>query len=166
MKLSMKWLNEYVHVPDDLKAFCDFLDMTGTGVEGVEETGATFDKVVVGQIAKKEQHPDSDHMWVCQVDVGANNLGKDGKPELLQIVCGAQNFNEGDKIPVAMVGAEFGDFKIKKTKLRGVTSNGMNCSERELGLGSNHDGIMILPEDAPVGVPFAEYMGLSDKESE
>ena len=163
MKLSMKWLNEYVHVPDDLKAFCDFLDMTGTGVEGVEETGATFDKVVVGQIAKKEQHPDSDHMWVCQVNVGANNLGKDGQPELLQIVCGAQNFNEGDKIPVAMVGAEFGDFKIKKSKLRGVTSNGMNCSERELGLGSNHDGIMILPEDAPVGVPFAEYMGLSDK---
>ena len=72
MKLSMKWLNEYVHVPDDLKAFCDFLDMTGTGVEGVEETGATFDKVVVGQIAKKEQHPDSDHMWVCQA--AANRL--------------------------------------------------------------------------------------------
>ncbi len=163
MKLSMKWLSEYVQVPDDLKAFCDRLDLTGTGVEGVEEVGNTYNKVVVGRIAQKKVHPDSDHMWVCQVEVGENNLGANGEPEPLQIVCGAQNFNEGDKIPVALVGAEFGDFKIKKSKLRGVVSNGMNCSERELGLGSNHDGIMILPEDAPVGMPFSEYMGFSDK---
>lgn len=163
MKVSLKWLSEYVEVPADLKAFCDRLDLTGTGVEGVEVAGQTFDKVVVGQIVEKKAHPDSDHMWVCQVSVGENNLGKDGKPEPLQIVCGAQNFNEGDKIPVALVGAEFGDFKIKKSKLRGVVSNGMNCSERELGLGSDHDGIMILPADAPVGEPFADYMKLNDK---
>lgn len=163
MKVSLKWLSEYVEVPADLKAFCDRLDLTGTGVEGVEVAGQTFDKVVVGQIVEKKAHPDSDHMWVCQVSVGENNLGKDGKPEPLQIVCGAQNFNEGDKIPVALVGAEFGDFKIKKSKLRGVMSNGMNCSERELGLGSDHDGIMILPADAPVGEPFADYMKLNDK---
>jgi phenylalanyl-tRNA synthetase beta chain len=81
--------------------------------------------------------------------------------EPLQIVCGAQNFNAGDKIPVAMIGAEFGDFKIKKSKLRGVTSYGMNCSARA-GPGLDHDGIMILPADAPVGTPFAEYMKLSD----
>lgn len=163
MKVSLKCLSEYVEVPADLKAFCDRLDLTGTGVEGVEVAGQTFDKVVVGQIVEKKAHPDSDHMWVCQVSVGENNLGKDGKPEPLQIVCGAQNFNEGDKIPVALVGAEFGDFKIKKSKLRGVVSNGMNCSERELGLGSDHDGIMILPADAPVGEPFADYMKLNDK---
>ena len=163
MKVSLKWLSEYVEVPADLKAFCDRLDLTGTGVEGVEVAGQTFDKVVVGQIVEKKAHPDSDHMWVCQVSVGENNLGQDGKPEPLQIVCGAQNFNEGDKIPVAMVGAEFGDFKIKKSKLRGVVSNGMNCSERELGLGSDHDGIMILPEDAPVGMAFADYMQFTDK---
>lgn len=163
MKVSLKWLSEYVEIPVDLKAFCDRLDLTGTGVEGVEIAGATYDKVVVGQIVEKKAHPDSDHMWVCQVSVGENNLGKDGKPEPLQIVCGAQNFNEGDKIPVALVGAEFGDFKIKKSKLRGVVSNGMNCSERELGLGSDHDGIMILPADAPVGEPFADYMKLNDK---
>lgn len=163
MKVSLKWLSEYVEIPADLKAFCDRLDLTGTGVEGVEIAGATYDKVVVGQIVEKKGHPDSDHMWVCQVSVGENNLGKDGKPEPLQIVCGAQNFNEGDKIPVALVGAEFGDFKIKKSKLRGVVSNGMNCSERELGLGSDHDGIMILPADAPVGEPFADYMKLNDK---
>lgn len=163
MKVSLKWLSEYVEIPADLKAFCDRLDLTGTGVEGVEIAGATYDKVVVGQIVEKKAHPDSDHMWVCQVSVGENYLGKDGKPEPLQIVCGAQNFNEGDKIPVALVGAEFGDFKIKKSKLRGVVSNGMNCSERELGLGSDHDGIMILPADAPVGEPFADYMKLNDK---
>ena len=163
MKVSLKWLSEYVEIPADLKALCDRLDLTGTGVEGVEIAGATYDKVVVGQIVEKKAHPDSDHMWVCQVSVGENNLGKDGKPEPLQIVCGAQNFNEGDKIPVALVGAEFGDFKIKKSKLRGVVSNGMNCSERELGLGSDHDGIMILPADAPVGEPFADYMKLNDK---
>ena len=163
MKVSLKWLSEYVEIPADLKVFCDRLDLTGTGVEGVEIAGATYDKVVVGQIVEKKAHPDSDHMWVCQVSVGESNLGKDGKPEPLQIVCGAQNFNEGDKIPVALVGAEFGDFKIKKSKLRGVVSNGMNCSERELGLGSDHDGIMILPADAPVGEPFADYMKLNDK---
>lgn len=163
MKVSLKWLSEYVEVPADLKAFCDRLDLTGTGVEGVEVAGQTFDKVVVGQIVEKKAHPDSDHMWVCQVNVGENSLGQDGKPEPLQIVCGAQNFNEGDKIPVALVGAEFGDFKIKKSKLRGVVSNGMNCSERELGLGSDHEGIMILPENAPVGMAFADYMQFTDR---
>lgn len=163
MKVSLKWLKEYVDVPDDLKAFCDRLDLTGTGVEGVEQTGASFDHIVTAQVVSKEPHPDSDHMWVCKVDVGDNNLGEDGKPEPLQIVCGAQNFEEGDHIVTAMIGAVLpGDFKIKKSKLRGVASCGMNCSERELGLSGDHDGIMILPEDAPVGMPFAEYAQLGD----
>ena len=163
MKVSLKWLNEYVDVPSDLKAFCDRLDLTGTGVEGVEKTGAAFDNVVTAQVIEKKQHPDSDHMWVCKVDVGQNNVDADGNPEPLQIVCGAQNFNEGDHIVTAMIGAVLpGDFKIKKSKLRGVASMGMNCSARELGLGDDHDGIMILPEDAPVGMPFAEYAGISD----
>ena len=163
MLISLKWLSQYVDVPEDTKAFCDRLDLTGTGVEGVEKTGAAFDHVVTAQVLEKEPHPDSDHMWVCKVDVGAANLGEDGNPEPLQIVCGAQNFNAGDHIVTAMIGAELpGDIKIKKSKLRGVASCGMNCSERELGLGSSHDGIMILPEDAPVGVPFADYMKMSD----
>ena len=163
MKVSLKWLNEYVEVPTDIKAFCDKLDLTGTGVEGVETLGAAFDHVVTAKVLKKEHHPDSDHMWVCSVDVGGLNVDKEGSPEPLQIVCGAQNFNEGDHIVTAMVGAELpGDVKIKKSKLRGVASFGMNCSARELGLSGDHDGIMILPEDAPVGVPFAEYAGLTD----
>ena len=163
MKVSLKWLADYVDVPADIKAFCDTLDLTGTGVEGVERTGDAFDHVVTGRVASKQPHPDSDHMWLCQVDVGECNLGSDGNPEPLQIVCGAQNFEEGDHIVVAMIGAVLpGDFKIKKSKLRGIASYGMNCSARELGLSSEHDGIIILPEDAPVGMPFADYMKMSD----
>lgn len=115
MKVSTKWLSEYVQVPADTKAFCDKLDLTGTGVEGVDESGAAFSGVVVGRIASKVPHPDSDHMFICMDDVGEAHLGEDGKPELLQIVCGAQNFNEGDKVPVALIGAVLpGDFKIKR----------------------------------------------------
>lgn len=163
MKVSLNWLSEYVEVPTDLKAFCDRLDLTGTGVEGVERTGDMYDHVVTGKILEKQAHPDSDHMWVTKVDVGAANVDKDGNPEPLQIVCGAQNFNQGDHVVVATIGAVLpGDFKIKKSKLRGVVSCGMNCSARELGIGSDHDGIMILPEDAPIGMPLADYLKLSD----
>ncbi len=163
MKVSLKWLREYVEVPTDLDAFCDRLDLTGTGVEGVERTGDVFYKVVTGQVLEKTAHPDSDHMWVCKVSVGECNVDEQGNPAPLQIVCGAQNFNQGDHIVVAMIGAVLpGDIKIKKSKLRGVVSYGMNCSARELGIGSDHEGIMILPEDAPLGVPFADYMQLAD----
>lgn len=163
MKISLKWLNEYVAAPNDLKAFCDRLDETGTGVEGVEKCGDSFEKIVTGQIVTKEAHPDADHLWVTTVDVGEQNCDDKGTPQALQIVCGAQNFNAGDHVVVSLVGAVLpGDIKIKKSKLRGVVSCGMNCSERELGLGTEHDGIMVLPEDAPIGMPFAEYMSLSD----
>lgn len=155
MKVSLKWLNEYVETPEDLQAFCDRLDLTGTGVEGVETTGAQFDGVVVGYVEECEVHPDSDHMHVVKVNVGAD--------EPVQIVCGAPNIAAGIKLPVATIGAVLpGDFKIKKSKLRGVTSCGMCCSQRELGMGNDHDGIWILPEDAPAGMPIAEYLKLTD----
>lgn len=164
MKVSLKWLNEYVDVPQDTKAFCDKLDLTGTGVEGVDESGAAFSGVYTAQIVEKEAHPDSDHLWVTKVDAGEQNEEVDGVRVPYQIVCGAQNFNAGDHVAMALPGAVLpGDFKIKKSKLRGVTSNGMNCSARELGLGQDHEGIMILPEDTPLGVDFAQYMGLADK---
>ena len=163
MKISLKWLSEYVEIPSDVKAFCDRLDLTGTGVEAVETVGASFDHIVTAKVLTKEQHPDSDHMWVTTVDVGAHSVDAQGNPEPLQIVCGAQNFNAGDHIVTAMVGAELpGGIKIKKSKLRGVVSCGMNCSSRELGLGSDHEGIMILPEGSPLGMPFAEYAQLAD----
>lgn len=155
MKISLKWLADYVEVPADIKEFCDKLDLTGTGVEGVERTGDVFDHVVVGHVLTCDVHPDSDHMHVVSVDAGA------GEP--VQIVCGAPNIAAGIKVPVALVGAVLpGDFKIKKSKLRGVSSNGMCCSQRELGFGNNHEGIWVLPEDAPVGMPIADYLKMSD----
>ena len=164
MKVSLKWLSEYVEVPDDTQAFCDKLDLTGTGVEGVDESGAAFSGVFTGQVVKKEAHPDSDHLWCTLIDVGDRNVDANGEPTPLEIVCGAQNFNEGDKIPVAMVGAVLpGGFKIKKSKMRGKVSMGMNCSSQELGLGEGEDGLMILPADAPVGMDFAQYMGMKDR---
>ena len=111
MKVSLKWLSEYTAVPEDLKAFCDRLDLTGTGVEGVEKTGEAFEGVVVGHVLTCEPHPDSDHMHVVTVDVGAE--------EPVQIVCGAPNIAADIKVPVALVGAVLpGDFKIKKSKLK------------------------------------------------
>lgn len=155
MKVSLKWLSDYVDVPSDIKEFCDRLDLTGTGVEGVETLGATFDGVVVGYVETCEEHPDSDHMHVVTVNIGGE--------EPIQIVCGAPNIAQGIKVPVATVGAVLpGDFKIKKSKLRGVASSGMCCSKRELGLGTDHEGIWILPEDAVVGTPIADYLGLTD----
>ncbi len=163
MRISYEWLKTMVDVPEDPSELVDEFIRTGTEVEGVERVGADLDHVVTAKVLEKAPHPDSDHMYVCKVDVGEKNLGADGKPEPLQIVCGAQNFNAGDHIVTAMIGAVLpGDVKIKKSKLRGVVSCGMNCSERELGLGNDHAGIMILPEDAPVGMDFTDYMGMSD----
>ena len=163
MRISYEWLKTMVDVPENPSDLVDEFVRTGTEVGAVERVGADLDHVVTAKVISKQPHPDSDHMYVCQVDVGEKNLGADGKPEPLQIVCGAQNFNEGDHIVTAMIGAVLpGDFKIKKSKLRGVASMGMNCSERELGLGNDHDGIIILPKDAPVGMDFTDYRGMSD----
>lgn len=155
MKVSLAWLSEYVDVPSDIKEFCDRLDLTGTGVEGVEKIGNAFDGVVVGHVRSCELHPDSDHMHVVLVDVGG--------AEPVQIVCGAPNIAAGIKVPVATIGSVLpGDVKIKKSKLRGVVSCGMCCSQRELGLGKEYDGIWVLPDDAPVGAAFADYLKMSD----
>lgn len=155
MKVSYDWLKSMVELPEDPSELSREFIRTGTEVEAIETVGEAFDHVVTAQVVSKEPHPDSDHMWVCKVNVGED--------EALQIVCGAQNFNEGDHIVTAMIGAELpGDVKIKKSKLRGVVSMGMNCSARELGLSADHEGIMILPEDAPVGMPLAQYLGTAD----
>ena len=163
MRVSYSWLKDLIDVPETPDELSREFIRTGTEVEAIDQVGQSFDNIVTAQVIEKEPHPDSDHMWVTKVDVGRFNLGEDGEPEPLQIVCGAQNFNAGDHIVTALVGAELpGDIKIKKSKLRGVVSWGMNCSARELGLSGDHSGIMILPEDAPVGVPFADYLGTSD----
>jgi phenylalanyl-tRNA synthetase beta chain len=155
MLVSLKWLKELVDISLPVPELVDRLDLTGTAVESATSAGAALDGVVVGQIVSKNRHPEADKLWVTAVGVG------DDEP--LQIVCGAQNFEAGDKVPVALVGATLPNgMTIKKAKLRGVESRGMNCSASELGLGDDHDGLMILPSDAPVGMPFAEYQGMSD----
>lgn len=163
MKVSYDWLKSMVELPEDPSELSREFIRTGTEVEAIETVGESFDHIVTAKVLSKEAHPDSDHLWVTMVDVGTNNVDAEGNPEPLQIVCGAQNFNEGDHIVTAMIGAELpGNIKIKKGKLRGVVSCGMNCSARELGLSADHEGIMILPEDAPIGIPFAQYVGTSD----
>ncbi|HEY5548616.1 MAG TPA: phenylalanine--tRNA ligase subunit beta [Coriobacteriia bacterium] len=155
MRVSMKWLRELVDVDLPIDELVDLLDMTGTKVEAIHTVGEALEGVLVGRILTKERHPDAETLWVTTVDVGA--------PAPLTIVCGAQNFEAGDIVPVAIVGATLPNgMTIKKAKLRGVVSEGMNCSGTELGIGSDGSGLLILPPDAPVGVPFAQYRGLSD----
>lgn len=155
MQVSMKWLRELVDVDLPLDELVDRLDMTGTAVESVRTVGEDFAGVVVGSVLVKERHPDADKLSYCSVNVGGE--------EPLRIVCGATNFEEGDRVPVACVGATLpGGITIKKTKLRGVVSEGMMCSGAELGLGADASGLLILPQDAPVGVGLAEYLGQSD----
>lgn len=163
MRVSYDWLKTMIDVPESPKELSDEYIRTGTEVEAIDVVGESFDHVVTARVLEKTPHPDSDHMYVCKVSVGDKNVDAEGNPEPLQIVCGAQNFEAGDHIVTAMIGAELpGGIKIKKSKLRGVASFGMNCSARELGIGGDHAGIMILPEDAPVGMPFGEYYGSSD----
>lgn len=155
MRVSMKWLGELVDVGITPAELADRLDMTGTAVEAVHELGAGLEGVVVGQVVAKERHPDADRLWVTTVDIG------EGEP--LQIVCGAQNFEAGDKVPVAPVGTTLPNgMTIKKAKLRGVVSHGMNCSAPELGIPGDEGGLLVLPADAPVGTPFAEYRDARD----
>ena len=163
MRVSYDWLKTMIDVPESPKELSDEYIRTGTEVEAIDVVGESFDHVVTARVLEKTPHPDSDHMYVCKVSVGDKNVDAEGNSEPLQIVCGAQNFEAGDHIVTAMIGAELpGGIKIKKSKLRGVASFGMNCSARELGIGGDHAGIMILPEDAPVGMPFGEYYGSSD----
>jgi phenylalanyl-tRNA synthetase beta chain len=155
MQVSLKWLRELVAVDLPVPELVDLLDMTGTKVEAVRTVGEALEGVIVGRILTKERHPDAEKLWVTTVDVGG--------AEPLHIVCGAQNFEAGDIVPVAVVGATLPNgTTIKKAKLRGVVSEGMNCSAAELGIGSDQSGLLILPADAPVGTPFAEYRGMSD----
>lgn len=163
MRVSYEWLKSMVDLPQDPQDLVREFVRTGTEVESVERVGAEIAGVVTSQVLEKVPHPNSDHMYVCKMDVGSHNVDEDGNPVPLQVVCGAQNFEQGDKTVTALVGATLpGGVKIKKGKLRGIESLGMNCSSRELGLDDDHSGIMILPKDAPVGVDFLEWRGLTD----
>lgn len=155
MLISLEWLKQYVEIKEDIKELENTLTMIGQEVEAINIQGAHLDNVVIGKIVEYGKHPEADKLTLLKVDIG------DHSP--LQIVCGAPNHKLNDKVVVALIGAVLpGDFKIKKSKIRGIESYGMLCSEVELGLGTNGDGIIILPEDAPIGQEYREYANLND----
>lgn len=155
MLISLDWLKQYVDIKEDIKELENTLTMIGQEVEAVEEQGKELAKVVIGQITEYKKHPEAEKLTLLKVNIGVE--------EELQIVCGATNHKLGDKVVVATIGAVLpGDFKIKKSKIRGIESQGMLCSEVELGLGNDGGGIIILPEDAPLGVEYRVYKKLND----
>jgi phenylalanyl-tRNA synthetase beta chain len=159
MKFSEQWLREWVNPDITTQQLADGLTMAGLEVEAIEPVSAILDKVVVGVVKKMEKHPDADKLKICTVDIAAKGL--------LQIVCGASNVIEGGKYPIALVGAVLpGDIKIKNAKLRGVESSGMMCSAKELGMAEQADGLMTLPNDAPVGDSVTDYLQLNDQSIE
>ncbi len=162
MQFSESWLRQYVNPSLDSDALGHAMTMAGLEVEEQHSVAPAFTNIVIAQILSAEQHPDADRLRVCKVDAGTG--------QELQIVCGAPNARAGIKIPCALVGAELPSaeaggkpFLIKVGKLRGVESQGMLCSGRELGLGDDHEGILELPGDAPVGQDIRQYLDLDDQ---
>ncbi len=149
MKVSLNWLRELVELPPTVPALVDLLTLAGVEVEDVITTGCNIANVVVAQINESVQHPNADRLSVCTVN--------DGTPTPRQIVCGAKNYKVGDKVPLALPGATLpGDFTIKAGKLRGVESNGMLCSAKELRLAEDADGLLILPPESVIGTPIGD----------
>ena len=154
MKFSESWLRSHVPTEASRDELSAVLTAIGLEVEDVTALGDGLQHVVVARIVEAVRHPEADRLQVCKVDAGQ------GEP--LQIVCGAPNARAGLVAPLAMVGAQIGELKIKPAKLRGVESNGMLCSAKELGLDNDASGLLELPDDAPVGTPLVEYLGLPD----
>ena len=149
MKFSVNWLREFVDLPKDPEEIADLLTRAGVETENIETCGANVEKVVVSQITASSRHPNADRLTVCEVD--------DGSGTKRQIVCGATNYKVADKVPVALPGAKLPNgTEIRKTKLRGVESDGMLCSPIELGLGEDASGLLILSSDAKVGAPISD----------
>ena len=160
MKISYNWLREYVNsslTPSEAEKILSSIGLEVESMESVEEIPGSLDGVVVGEVVECGKHPDADKLSLTKVDAGES--------ELLQIVCGAPNVAKGQKVLVAKVGTTLTftsgeQVKLKRAKIRGVESAGMICAEDELGIGTSHDGIMVLPADAVVGTPAKEYLGL------
>src|ERR1700738_419405 len=149
MKFSVTWLREFVDLPDKIDKLAELRTLAGVEIEAIEERGAKIDKVIVAQITASSQHPNADRLTVCEVD--------DGSGTKRQIVCGAKNYKVGDKVPLALPGAKLPNgLEIKKSKLRGVDSEGMLCSAIELKLGEDAAGLLILSPEAKIGAPIAD----------
>lgn len=154
MKFSEHWLRQHVRIDASRDALVATLTAIGLEVEDLASLGDGLDGVVVARIVDCERHPEADRLQVCRVDIGQ------GAP--LQVVCGAPNARAGLVAPLAMVGARLGETTIHAATLRGVASNGMLCSAKELGIDADASGLLELPDDAPLGAPLADYLGLPD----
>lgn len=154
MQFSVSWLRSLVNPSLTTEELAHTLTMAGLEVEEMEPVAPAFDKIVVALVVSREKHPDADRLSLCQVDAG--ELG------LLQIVCGAPNVAAGLKVPCALVGAKLPGIEIKKAKVRGIESSGMLCSAKELGIAEESSGLLVLPEDAPVGQSIRQYLDLDD----
>lgn len=154
MNVTYNWLKEFVDFDLTAEQLADLLTMLGLEVEGMDAQGSGMDDVVVAVVEEKRQHPNADKLSLCKVHTGT---------ELLDVVCGAQNFSAGDTVALAKIGAVLpGDFRIKRSRIRGEESCGMLCSEKELGLAEESAGIMVLPSGLTLGQPVFEALGLKD----
>src|SRR5207247_102865 len=149
MKFSVNWLREFVDLPKSAEEIAELLTRAGIETRNIETRGAKIDKVIVSQISASSRHPNADRLTVCEVD--------DGSGMKRQIVCGATNYKVSDKVPLALPGAKLPNgTEIRKSKLRGVESEGMLCSPIELGLGDDASGLLILPPDAKMRTPIGD----------
>ncbi len=155
MKLPLSWLSDWVLLEDEPARLAERLTAAGFEVEGFETAAPPFTDVVVARIERCAPHPEAQRLQICEVS--------DGAAERVQIVCGASNARPGILVPLARVGAKLpGDIAIKAAKLRGIESQGMLCSAKELGLAQSSDGLLELPADAPIGQSLREYLALDD----
>ena len=156
MKVSLEWLKEYIDIALSPAELANKLTMAGTEVKGMQVIGGNWENIIIGRIIAINPHPNADRLSLATVDLGA---------ERQTVVTGAPNLRLGDKVAFAHVGAQLIDghsgqtFRLKSAKIRGVVSNGMACSEKELGISDSHEGIMVLPAEAPVGIPLSDYLG-------
>jgi phenylalanyl-tRNA synthetase beta chain len=162
MKVSQNWLKQYISFKFTLEQFTEKLSMLGLEVESFEDLSKKYDKFVVGEVLERVKHPNADRLSVCKVNIGST---------VQEVVCGAPNVAAGQKVAVALVGAviphnQHGDdgkpFILERAKIRGIESNGMICSEQELGLGKDASGILVLDATAKIGTPLAKYLGQTD----
>jgi len=156
MKASLKWLKDYSDIKLAPKELARRLTMAGVEVKDIQPTGSTWNNVVVGEVTALNPHPNADRLKLATVNLG---------PQQVTVVCGAPNISLGQKVPFASVGAQLIDghtgkpILLKPAKIRGVLSEGMVCSEKELGISDSHEGIMVLPPEAPIGMPLRDYLG-------
>ena len=156
MRVSLKWLRDYVNISLPAQELAEKLTMAGLEVGAIETLSRDWENVFVGQIIALDKHPNAERLMLATVDLG---------PERLTVISGAPNLRIGDKVPLARAGAQLIDAHtdnlvvLKSAKIRGILSQGMACSEKELGISDSHEGIMVLPAEAPVGTPLAEYLG-------